>query len=134
MPKQASPTTPTSTALLPDDVSVLALTGEIDATTAQTTRAKALAAVDAKPAALVLDLSGVEFFGSNGIAIVLEAAQRAELRGIRFVVVAHRHVVLRPLQVTGVDARLTIRPSLTAALDDLHRPTTGIPVARSGQA
>jgi anti-anti-sigma factor len=130
MPKQAS--SPTTTPVPLTDVAVLALSGEIDSATAGATRLKTLAAVDARPAALVLDLSGVEFFGSNGIAIVLETAQRAELRGIRFTVVTAKHLVLRPLQVTGVDARLTIRPTLDAALDDLRRPVTRIPSARTG--
>jgi len=132
MPEQAS--MPTTAPTLPDEVAVLALTGEIDAATAGATRLKTLAAVDARPSVLVLDLTGIDFFGSNGIAIVLETAQRAELRGIRFLVVADRHLVLRPLRVTGVDARLTIRPTLSAALDDLRRATSGIPSARSGGA
>ncbi|MCS7477567.1 STAS domain-containing protein [Umezawaea endophytica] len=130
MPEQVS--SPTSAPVLPSDVAVLTLTGEIDSVTAGATRQKALAAVDARPSVLVLDLTEVHFFGSNGIAILLETAQRAELRGIRFVVVADQHAVLRPLQVTGVDVRLTIRPTLPAALDALER--TGIPLARSGGA
>jgi anti-sigma B factor antagonist len=129
MPKQAS--SPTETEVGSDDVAVLALTGEIDAATAAATRARTLAAVDAHPAALVLDLSAVDFFGSNGIAIVLETAQRAEMRGIRFVIVADRHLVLRPLQVTGVASQLTIRADLDTALDDLRRPASSIPSARS---
>ncbi|MEO6083967.1 MAG: STAS domain-containing protein [Umezawaea sp.] len=129
MPKQAS--SPTETEVGSDDVAVLALSGEIDAATAGATRARTLAAIDAHPAALVLDLSAVDFFGSNGIAIVLETAQRAELRGIRFVVVADRHLVLRPLQVTGVDSQLIIHADLGTALDDLRRPASHIPSARS---
>ena len=129
MPKRAS--SPTETEVGSDDVAVLALTGEIDAGTAAATRARTLAAVDAHPSALVLDLSAVDFFGSNGIAIVLETAQRAELRGIRFVVVADRHLVLRPLQVTGVDAQLIIHADLDTALADLRRSAPHIPSARS---
>jgi anti-anti-sigma factor len=132
MPEQAAP--PTTAPVLPAGVAVLALTGEIDAATAVATRLKTLAAVDARPSVLVVDLSEISFFGSNGIAILLETAQRAELRGIRFVVVTDRHVVLRPLQVTGVDVRLTIRPTVSAALDDLRRPASRIPSARSGGA
>jgi len=122
---------PSTTEVDHDGVAVLALVGEIDAVTAGATRAKALAAVDAHPAALVLDLSDVEFFGSNGIAIVLETAQRAELRGIRFVVVAGRRPVLRPLHATGVDAQLTIHPDLATALDDLGGSAARVPSARS---
>jgi anti-sigma B factor antagonist len=132
MSKQAS--APSRTEIDREDVAVLALTGEIDVMTAGAVRARTLAAVDARPAALVLDLSNVDFFGSNGIAIVLETAQRAELRGIRFAVVANRHLVLRPLQVTGVDARLTIHPDLATAFDALDRATSRVPCARSGGA
>jgi anti-sigma B factor antagonist len=142
MPEQvALPTTApvvvenvTTAPVVAENVAVLALTGEIDAVTAGATRLKTLAAVDARPSALVLDLTGIDFFGSNGIAIVLETAQRAELRGIRFVVVAARHAVLRPLQVTGVDSRLTILPTVSAALDAVERSASGIPSARSGGA
>jgi anti-anti-sigma factor len=132
MPEQAS--APSTTEADHADVAVLALTGEIDAMTAAATRTRTRAAVDAHPAALVLDLSHVDFFGSSGIAIVLETAQRAELRGIRFVVVANRHLVLRPLQVTGVHAELTIQPDLAAALDDVGRSASRVPCARSGGA
>jgi anti-sigma B factor antagonist len=129
MSMQAS--APSTTEVDRTDVAVLVLTGEIDAVTAGPTRARTLAAVDAYPTALVLDLSDVDFFGSNGIAIVLETAQRAELRGIPFAVVASRHLVLRPLQVTGVDAQLTIHPDLATALDDLSRSASRVPCARS---
>jgi len=128
MPQQASP--PTSAPVSSVEAAVLALTGEIDAASAGATRLRTLAAIDDRPAALVLDLSGVEFFGSNGIAIVLETAQRAEIRRIPFVVVADRHRVLRPLQVTGVADRLTIRPTVADAREALRDPR--IPAARSG--
>ncbi|MFD9738528.1 STAS domain-containing protein [Umezawaea sp. NPDC059074] len=128
MPQQASP--PTSAPVSSVEATVLALTGEIDAASAGATRLRTLAAIDDRPAALVLDLSGVEFFGSNGIAIVLETAQRAEIRRIPFVVVAGQHRVLRPLQVTGVADRLTIRPTVADARAALRDPR--IPAARSG--
>jgi anti-sigma B factor antagonist len=128
MSKQASP--PTSAPVAVVEATVLALSGEIDAASAERTRLRTLAAIDDRPAALVLDLTEVEFCGSNGIAIVLETAQRAEMRGIPFVVVADQHRVLRPLEVTGVAARLTIRPTVAAARAELR--SARIPAARVG--
>jgi anti-sigma B factor antagonist len=56
-----------------------------------------------------MDLTEVRFLASSGLAVLIEAAQRAEDRGIRLRLVITNRAVRRPLEITG-----------TAALFDLH--------------
>ncbi|XVS61988.1 STAS domain-containing protein [Actinosynnema sp. CA-299493] len=70
-----------------------------------------------RPAALVVDLDGVEFFGSSGITTLLEARERARPAGAGFAVAASRRPVLRTLQVTDLVEVLHVRVSLPEAVD-----------------
>jgi anti-anti-sigma factor len=66
---------------------------------------------------LILDLTGVRFLGSAGMAVLInahDAAQHHDQTGVR--VVAAGHAVLRPLEVVGLATTLMIYPTLHAAL------------------
>ncbi|MFD4636049.1 STAS domain-containing protein [Lentzea sp. NPDC058436] len=105
-----------------DGVAVVALTGEVDMLTEGIGLDEVLAAVEKSPAALVVDLQAVGFFGSSGINLLLVARREAEARKIPLAVVAEHHVVLSPLAATGVDLRLRLFPDLAAALRDVEFP------------
>jgi anti-sigma B factor antagonist len=60
------------------------------------------------PRSLVIDLSGVTFLGSAGLAVLAEAHNAATERSVDLRVVASTRLVLRPLQVTGLDKLLTV--------------------------
>ncbi|MBN6037223.1 STAS domain-containing protein [Amycolatopsis sp. 195334CR] len=95
------------------EVVELAVTGELDTTTAAMLAEAIAQAVADGPAALVVNLSGVEFLASAGISVLIEA--NATLR-IPFALVAATHQVRRPLAVTGLDRILPLYPTATAAL------------------
>jgi anti-sigma B factor antagonist len=66
---------------------------------------------------LVIDLTGVTFLGSAGLAVLAEARSAAEEQHIELRVVASSRLVLRPLQVTGLDKVLTIVADLDSSAD-----------------
>jgi anti-sigma B factor antagonist len=89
-----------------DDVAVLAVAGEVD-------NAEAVAVGSAleellrspRSAVVVLDLSEVTFFGSRGLAVVVNGARTAKTEGteLRGATGPDNRRVIRPLDITGVD-------------------------------
>jgi len=71
--------------------------------------------------ALVLDLGGVDFLGTAGLSILLEAAQQAEHANVRWGIVASRHAVTHPLQAVGLRDVLPIHPSVAVATHAVTR-------------
>jgi anti-sigma B factor antagonist len=91
---------------------VLAVRGEIDAAEAA---AFQNAAIDLVRTAkyLVVDLTGVRFLASRGLAALVRTQRAAEDVGSRVsVITGGSRVVLRPMQVTGVDSQLHLVGSL----------------------
>ncbi|MCE3554694.1 STAS domain-containing protein [Pseudonocardia sp. RS11V-5] len=101
-----------------DHATVVAIAGEIDLVTAAGLDETLQAELEAEPAVLVLDLTGVDFFTSVGLTAVALAQRGAEERGVALRVVADSRRVLRPLQITGMDRTLALYPSRAAALGD----------------
>ena len=66
------------------------------------------------PRTLVFDLTRVSFLGSAGLAVLAHAQTTAADRGDAVQVVANARAVLRPLEVTGLDKVLDVRPDLPA--------------------
>jgi len=101
-----------------DRTTVVAIAGEIDLVTAAGLDEALQAELEAHPAVLVLDLTGVDFFTSVGLTAVALAQRGAEDLGVALRVVADSRRVLRPLQITGMDRTLALYPSRAAALGD----------------
>lgn len=97
-------------------VTVVSVSGEVDMLTAPQLRAGALEHLDAG-GALVLDLSGVTFLGSAGLAVLVEASQQAKRRGSAFRVVAVERAVTRPLAATGLGEVFSVFESVDQALE-----------------
>lgn len=103
------------------DVLVLAVGGEIDNTTVDALRAAMDPAVtDLDGRHLVLDLTHVDFFGSAGISVLVEAlsgvwATAGSQQPFRLVVDDTRPV-LRPIQVSGLEPHLRLYHDLADAL------------------
>ncbi len=97
------------------DALVLAAVGEIDSATAPRLQAAAEQAVAARPALLVLDLTGVEFLASAGLTVLVGVQQLAE-PAVPTRVVASGRAALRPIQLTGLDEKLNVVPSVEDAL------------------
>lgn len=98
-----------------EGVTVLAVSGEVDMLTAPQLRAAALPRLDAD-GTLVLDLSGVSFLGSAGLAVLVEASQQAKRRGSEFRVVAVERAVTRPLAATGLGEVFSVFTSVEQAV------------------
>jgi anti-anti-sigma factor len=100
--------------------------GEIDLVSGGPLRTALAARLDRRPAGLVVDLSGVVFFGAAGITALVTAAAQARAHGVPMVVVTDRPIVLRPLRVTATDRDLHLQPTVDCALSALtgSQPTS----------
>lgn len=101
------------------EATTVGVAGSIDMVTAPPF-AHAVAAAQADlPQALLIDLSGVDFLGSAGLSVLVDAARRASDSGSAMVIVADNHPVVHALEVTGLDTVLTIVPTAAQALRGL---------------
>jgi anti-sigma B factor antagonist len=85
-----------------DGTVVVAAVGEVDAFTAAPLRSMLEAVLERRPPKLVLDLSGIRFLGSVGLALLAEAQRGASVRDVPLRLIASSRAVIRPLQVTGL--------------------------------
>jgi anti-sigma B factor antagonist len=97
------------------DTTIAAVVGEVDISSAPALRAAITQAIQTTTAAfVVIDLRGVTFLGSPGLAALIAANAQAAARGMRLgVVTGGNRVVLRPLQITGLDMSMPIHETLT---------------------
>ena len=97
---------------------VVRANGDIDMATADLLdeQLRAAEAVVVPPAPVVLDLTGVRFLVSMGLAQLVAHHDVCTKRGSQLRVVAADRQVLRPIQVTGLDQKLVIVATLPDAL------------------
>ncbi|MDX6683627.1 MAG: anti-sigma factor antagonist [Solirubrobacteraceae bacterium] len=94
---------------------VMNVRGEIHVTTAPRFAQCLQAAIDDGHAAMVLDLSGVEFIDSTGLSVLLNALRRLnQLHGALAIVCANP-TVLRLFQITNLDETFDIFAERPAA-------------------
>ena len=108
------------------DLAIISATGEIDT---GSVRLLQRALWQDLPACLVLDLSGVTFFGSAALHAIESAVSRACAERRRMGIVAAARPVVRPLRIFGVDTRVGVYPILADALREVPLappPGTGI--------
>jgi anti-sigma B factor antagonist len=100
-----------------DGLLVIAVAGEIDLETAPALHEAVATGIErTRGRPCVLDLTEVTFLGSVGLNMLVEATQLAESRRepLRIVVDSNRPVI-RPIQVTGLDAVLSLYHSVDEA-------------------
>jgi anti-sigma B factor antagonist len=99
---------------------VVVVAGEVDMLTSPQLRMaidEALAKLADR--ALVIDLTGVTFFGSPGLQVLAVAAIRVRRAGEEAALrVVATHVALRPIQITGLDSVVRLYDTTDAALAD----------------
>lgn len=83
-------------------ITVLAVTGTVDLATAPALEEAVDAAVSDGPKTLIIDLTGVDFLASAGMAILV-ATQRRLGDDAAFAVVADGPATARPFRLTGLD-------------------------------
>ncbi|MFT7840324.1 STAS domain-containing protein [Saccharothrix sp. BKS2] len=113
-------------------VPVVGLVGEVDMVCEAPARAALVEQLDRRPAGLVLDLTAVDFFGSTGIRLLVEACGRAERHGTAIAVATSRRAVLRTLEMTLVDELVDVHPTVPDALEALR--AAGVPFPRQAAA
>ena len=95
--------------------------GEIDSSTAGELRSQLEAALQqagAQPSRLlVVDLQYVTYFGSAGLNAVLDCHKQGLRAGTSVRLVADNDLVVRPIEVTNLDALLELYPTLPDALE-----------------
>lgn len=104
------------TALDIGGATVVTVGGEVDMQTAPVLAEALLDAVDRDTALVVVDLDGVEFLASRGLAVLIEAREAAEHAGRALCLAGGGHAVRRPLEATGLDKIFDCFPTAEAAL------------------
>jgi anti-sigma B factor antagonist len=94
---------------------VLDVHGEIDTLTAPALEAAVAELMAGADDTIVVDLTGVRFLASSGLAVLIQAAHRAEERGTRLRLVATTRAVRRPLEITGTDQLFDMHTDVAAA-------------------
>lgn len=95
---------------------VVTLSGELDAHTAARLRTLLAEQLLAGPGNLVLDMSGLSFIDSAGLASLIAADKGTRRAGMRLVLAAPQPPVRKVLALTGIDAVLSTADSVDAAL------------------
>ena len=91
-----------STRTAADGKVIVAAVGEVDAFSAASLRSMLDAQLERRPPELVLDLSGIRFLGSAGLAVLVETQKAACVRDVALRLRATNRAVIRPLEVTGL--------------------------------
>jgi anti-sigma B factor antagonist len=87
---------------------VARVTGTLDAATNPLLQRSLLRALRQAERTLVVDLSGVTFFGSAGVTALVWLSQHPEATGKHVRIVATSRVVTGPLELTGLLDRLDV--------------------------
>ena len=96
---------------------VVAFTGDVDLQNAPAARKVLLETVAGEHPVLV-DLSGVDYIDSSGVASLVEALQTARKRNLGFALVAVSESALRVFQLAHLDKVFTIHGTLDDAFAD----------------
>jgi anti-sigma B factor antagonist len=102
-----------------DGIAVLTVGGEIDLVTAPALEEAISGVVATGPAALVVDLSAVDFLASAGLKL-LAATHEKMGESAQFAVVARGPTTRRPIHLTGLDKTFSVYPTLDDALTGLQ--------------
>lgn len=114
-------TPPRATTTEPDrGILLVAVSGSLDVASHRHVAAELDTAFDAGPRAVVLDLREVDFLGSAGIALLVNAHHLAGRLEVPFAIVADSRRVLRPLQVCQVGGVLPLHPTVDRAVAALR--------------
>jgi len=95
---------------------VLTPVGDVDLSRAASLRAHLVSAIEERPPRVVVDMSGVEYMDSSGVATLIEAMQTARDAEVGFVLCSLKDQVMATLQITRLDIVFTIVDSPDEAL------------------
>ncbi|MEY2565144.1 MAG: anti-sigma factor antagonist [Verrucomicrobiota bacterium] len=101
---------------LPDAPNVLSLEGEIDLHVSPQVAASLSAIIQKKPERVVVDLSGVTYIDSSGLAVLIEGMQNVDAYGGKFVLAGLQDNVRPIFEIARLDQVFIIFPHVDAAL------------------
>ncbi|MFI5593424.1 STAS domain-containing protein [Amycolatopsis sp. NPDC051758] len=88
----------------------VAVAGEIDLSVTAHLQDRLRDELTLSPGALIIDLTGVEFCSSGGLAVLLDTVTTAHARGLPCAIIATHRSVLRPIRLLRLDRVLPIHP------------------------
>lgn len=97
---------------------VISCSGVVDMLTAPHMGQLIATALDKQPSVMIVDLTDTTMFASCGMSLLVETHDKLP-DDASLIVVADGPVTRRPLELVGLGAFLTIRPTLDAALGEL---------------
>jgi anti-sigma B factor antagonist len=97
------------------DCVVLSVAGEVDLVTAPDIETALIRELDGGATRIVVDLSGVTFFGSLGLAVLIRTVTGAEERSVELRLVANQ-LALRTMELTSTAEVFSLYPSVEAAV------------------
>jgi anti-sigma B factor antagonist len=95
---------------------VVPLKGEIDLHVSPTVTATLNEVIDKKPERLVVDLSEVSYIDSAGLAALIQAMQKVESYGAKFMLSGLQETVRSIFEISRLDQVFQIFPDADAAL------------------
>jgi anti-sigma B factor antagonist len=113
MNKNSSPANPMPRR---DRSNILPLKGEIDLHVSPSVTASLNGIIEKKPERLVVDLSGVTYIDSAGLAALIEAMQKVEGYGGKFLLAGLQETVRSIFEISRLDQVFQIFPNADAAL------------------
>ena len=99
-----------------DGITILRPAGDIDLGRSPAFRADIRKALTDKPSRLVIELSGVSYMDSSGVATLVEAMQLARKTNSRLVLCSLSDRVHSIFEIARLDQFFTITPDLDSAL------------------
>lgn len=91
------------------------VSGEVDMVTTPQLRDYVQEQIAERPGVLVLDMSGLTFLGSSGLAVLVETLEECRAQEIALRLVCSSREVARPMEATGLTELFDIYPDLEAA-------------------
>ncbi|GAA2555690.1 STAS domain-containing protein [Mycolicibacterium diernhoferi] len=101
-----------------DTTVVINCSGVVDMLTTPDLERLVATALEKQPTAVIVNLTDTSMFASCGMSLLVETHERLP-EDVPLVVVADGPVTRRPLELVGLAAFLTIRPTLDAAFEEL---------------
>jgi anti-anti-sigma factor len=98
-------------------VAIVAASGELDMLTVPQLRDAVQSALSKDPTGLIVDLTQVDFLGSAGMQVLMEAHNQTGGTDTRFAVVADGAATSRPLKITGIADLIELFTSLDGAVE-----------------
>ena len=92
-----------------DGATEVVLDGELDLSCVEALSTALRGAIAARPSIVVVDAAHLSYMDSTGIKCLVTAARACDAAGTRLVVRNARGIVLRVMQLTGVDETLLER-------------------------